>query len=59
MRILVVDDDLESEDLRDLFKSRLSLISTSSIRDVDEKTRRELLDRELANFGYELEFAFK
>ena len=58
MRILVVDDDLESEDLRDLFKARLSLIQISSIRDVDEKTRHEMLDRELAKCGFELEFVF-
>jgi len=58
MRILVVDDDLESADLRDLFKLRLSLMPISSIRDVDEKTRREMLDRELAKGGFELEFVF-
>jgi CheY-like chemotaxis protein len=58
VRILVVDDDLESEDLRDLFKARLTAISTATMRGVDEKTRREMVDTELAKEGFELEFVF-
>jgi CheY-like chemotaxis protein len=58
VRILIIDDDLGSEEVRDLFKLRLSMTPLAAIRDIDEKTRRELVDTELAKDGLELEFAF-
>jgi CheY-like chemotaxis protein len=59
MRILVVDDDLEDEDLRDLFKLRLTLIPAATVREVDADTRREILNTQLAKDGFDLEFAFR
>jgi len=48
VRILIIDDDLGSEEVRDLFKLRLSMTPLAAIRDIDEKTRRELVDTEHA-----------
>ena len=51
MRILVVDDDLASDDLRDFFKARLTL---TPLRNLD----RALLDTRLTQLCFELEFVF-
>ncbi|HUD64547.1 MAG TPA: response regulator [Candidatus Sulfotelmatobacter sp.] len=51
MRILVVDDDLASEDLRDFFKARLTL---TPLRNLD----RAKLDTRLRQLCFELEFVF-
>jgi CheY-like chemotaxis protein len=58
VRILVIDDDLESEDLRFLFKARLTLFPDAAARNVDDKKLREMVNNQLHQAGFELEFAF-
>jgi CheY-like chemotaxis protein len=58
VKILVVDDDLESEDLRDLFKARLTLLPRAALRDVIEERLRDVLNNRVVQAGFELEFAF-
>ena len=58
MKILVVDDDLESEDFRDMFKARLTMLPTGWGRNESSETRRDMLDNQLTQDGFELEFVF-
>jgi CheY-like chemotaxis protein len=56
MRILVVDDDLESEDLRQLFKARLTVFRSG--RKLDDKIIADILDARIKQNGFKLDFAF-
>ena len=51
----MVDDNLEAEELRDLFKARLTL--AGPVVGEDEKAWRKAVNRRLAQAGFELEFA--
>ena len=54
VRILVIDDNIESEELRDLFKARLTL--AGPVVNGDEAAWRKMVNFLLVETGFELEF---
>jgi CheY-like chemotaxis protein len=58
MRILVVDDHLQSEDGQDVFKARLTSLPPAAARNIGEEGFRNMINNRIVQAGFELEFAF-
>src|ERR1035438_8310767 len=58
MRMLVVDDHLQSEDGQDVFKARLTSLPPAAARNIGEEGFRNMINNRIVQAGFELEFAF-